>query len=54
MIWGNILCFRMIASNAVGKWEPSQLEPGQAFNSPQPLFKKLDIKIVEEERARLG
>ena len=42
------------ASKAIGKWEPSQLKAGQAFNAPQPLFKKLDVKIVDEERARLG
>ena len=42
------------ASKAIGKWEPSRLKAGQALNSPQPLFKKLDVKIVDEERARLG
>jgi len=36
-----------------GKWEPSRLAPGQPLNQPQPLFKKLDAGIVEEERARL-
>jgi methionyl-tRNA synthetase len=36
-----------------GKWEPSKLAAGQALNQPQPLFKKLDVSIVEEERARL-
>jgi len=41
-------------STATGKWQPSQIEPGQALNQPAPLFKKLDVKIVEEERARLG
>jgi methionyl-tRNA synthetase len=39
---------------AVGKWEPSQLKPGQKLNPPQPLFKKLESKIIEEERARLA
>jgi methionyl-tRNA synthetase len=39
---------------ASGRWEPSQLKPGQKFDSPKPLFRKLDISIVEEERARLG
>lgn len=37
-----------------GAWQPSQLRPGQPLPQPAPLFKKLDEKIVEEERARLG
>ena len=41
-------------AGAVGKWEPSQLKAGHKFNPPQPLFKKLEFKIVEEERARLA
>ncbi|MBT3321899.1 MAG: methionine--tRNA ligase [Anaerolineae bacterium] len=36
------------------QWKASQLKPGAAFNKPEPLFKKLDKEIVEEERARLG
>ena len=35
-------------------WQPSELIPGRLFNQPNPLFKKLDASIVEEERARLG
>ncbi len=35
-------------------WKPSELKPGTKLNQPAPLFKKLDEKIVEEERARLG
>jgi methionyl-tRNA synthetase len=41
-------------TGALGKWEPSNLQPGQKLVQPQPLFKKLDIKIVEEERSRMG
>jgi methionyl-tRNA synthetase len=41
-------------SEAIGKWEKSDLQPGKAFRKPEPLFKKLDINIVEEERQRLG
>jgi methionyl-tRNA synthetase len=37
-----------------GEWRPSELKPGMIFNKPEPLFKKLDQSIVEEERARLG
>lgn len=36
------------------QWKPSDLKPGQKLNQPGPLFKKLEEKIVEEERARLG
>ncbi len=39
---------------ATGKWEPSQLLPGQLLQSPQPLFPKLDPTLIEGERARLG
>lgn len=35
-------------------WKPSDLKPGQKLNQPGPLFKKLEEKVVEEERARLG
>jgi methionyl-tRNA synthetase len=36
------------------QWKPSELKPGQALNPPEPLFKKLDESVIEEERARLG
>ena len=36
------------------RWVPSQLEPGQPLRRPRPLFKKLDVEIVEQELARLG
>jgi methionyl-tRNA synthetase len=36
------------------RWQPSRLQPGQPLQPPAPLFKKLDITIVAEERARLG
>ncbi len=41
-------------TNAIGRWEPSELPPGQAFGSIEPLFVKLDDTIIDEERARLG
>ncbi len=41
-------------TQASGEWKLSQLSPGQAILQPSPLFRKLDQKIVEEERARLG
>ncbi len=35
-------------------WQESQLKPGQALNAPEPLIKKLDEKVAEEERQKLG
>ena len=35
-------------------WEPSIPEPGQRLLQPEPLFSKLDEKLVEEEAGRLG
>ncbi len=37
----------------VGRWAPSALPVGQALRAPQPLFKKLDERVVEEELARM-
>jgi methionyl-tRNA synthetase len=45
---------RYIPEKSTGRWQPSQLQPGTAFQKPIPLFQKLDASIVEEERARLG
>lgn len=39
---------------ASGRWEPSSLEPGWKLDKPEPLFRKLDPVIIDEERARLG
>lgn len=36
------------------KWAPSQLAPGQKLREPKALFKKLEEKIAEEEKAKLG
>ncbi len=46
------LCYD--ASELTGRWEPSQLPPGQPMRKPRPLFKKLDESIVEEELARMA
>jgi len=35
-------------------WRFHAPDPGRPFAEPQPLFKKLDPSIVEEEEARLG
>jgi methionyl-tRNA synthetase len=38
----------------VGRWEPSELPPGQKLREPKQLFKKLDAEtVVAEELARL-
>ncbi len=42
------------ATHAVGRWEPSDLLPGQKFGVIRPLFVKLDEAIIDSERARLG
>jgi methionyl-tRNA synthetase len=41
-------------TGAVGRWEPSQLAPGQTLLQPQPLFRKLEPVIIEEERKRMN
>jgi len=35
-------------------WAPSRLRAGTPMQKPEPLFKKLDASIIEEERGRLG
>jgi methionyl-tRNA synthetase len=37
-----------------GRWEPSELPPGQALRAPEPLYAKLDADVVvPEELARM-
>jgi methionyl-tRNA synthetase len=36
-----------------GRWQPTQLAPGQRLLPPNPLFEKLDESVVGEELARL-
>lgn len=43
-----------VDSGVVGRWEPSALPVGQALRDPQPLFRKLEPALIDEERARLG
>ena len=45
------LCFDN--SQAAGRWEPSQLPQGQPLRPPQPLFKKLEPEVAQQEVARL-
>jgi methionyl-tRNA synthetase len=46
-----VLCYDN--SQAVGRWEPSQLAPGQTLREPAPLFKKLEPEVAEQEIQRL-
>jgi methionyl-tRNA synthetase len=39
---------------AVGQWSRTPLPAGRELPKPQPLFKKLEESVVEEELARLG
>jgi methionyl-tRNA synthetase len=41
-------------SGVTAQWKPSQLPVGQALGPIAPLFEKLDPKITEEERSKLG
>lgn len=36
------------------QWKPSDLKPGTKLNQPAPLFKKLEIQVIDVERGRLG
>jgi methionyl-tRNA synthetase len=38
----------------VGHWQPSTLPIGRPIGKPQPLFKKLDERVIEEELARMA
>ncbi len=51
---GTHTALRYDPDGASGRWEPSKLKPGSELVNPQPLFKKLDVSIIEEERKRLG
>lgn len=51
---GAHIALRYDPTNASGEWKPSELKPGAKLNPPEPLFKKLDISIIAEERSRLG
>ena len=39
---------------AVGQWSRTEIPVGRTLPKPQPLFKKLDASVVEDELARLG
>lgn len=51
---GEHVALRYRPDRASGRWEPSHLPAGQLLQKPEPLFRKLDESILEEERQRLG
>jgi methionyl-tRNA synthetase len=48
------LALRYDASNAHGRWAPSDLAPGQALRQPGPLFLKLEPEVAEAEMERMS
>ncbi|NPV76179.1 MAG: methionine--tRNA ligase [Anaerolineae bacterium] len=51
---GEHLALHYYPEKASGRWAAERLQPGTRLQKPEPLFKKLDAAIIEEERARLG
>jgi methionyl-tRNA synthetase len=51
---GEHMTLRYDPTRATGEWKPSTLQPGDEFQKPGPLFKKLDISIIAAERERMG
>ena len=51
---GDHQVLRYKSEPAGGRWEPSQLPPGQRLEQPAPLFKKLEPEVAAQERARMG
>jgi len=45
------LCYD--STGASGEWTRSILPAGQRLRQPEPLFKKLDESLIEEEHARM-
>lgn len=45
---------RSMVREGLDLWQPVDLEADKEFLQPQPLFKKLDHSIVDDERGRLG
>ncbi|MCA9968954.1 MAG: methionine--tRNA ligase [Anaerolineales bacterium] len=41
-------------AGAVGAWQRQDVPPGRQLPQPEPLFRKLEDSLVEEELARLG
>jgi methionyl-tRNA synthetase len=53
----NVLRYRIGSKPGVdlhSHWKASELQPGVKLGPPSPLFKKLEVEVIEQERARLG
>ena len=48
------IALRYDGDAATGRWEPSDLKPGQALRQPAPLFTKLEPTVAEEEVERMA
>ena len=48
---GEHLVLRYDNRQAIGRWEPGTLAPGQALRQPAPLFVKLDENVPAQEAA---
>ena len=51
---GEHIALRYHPEKASGRWAASELAPGGTLIQPEPLFRKLDASIVDDERGRLG
>ena len=51
---GEHVALRYNPDRAGGCWQPSELKPGGLLEKPEPLFRKLDESILQDERGRLG
>jgi methionyl-tRNA synthetase len=50
-----VLRYRVVERDSISPyWKPSELQPGKKLNQPGPLFKKLEIQVIDVERERLG
>jgi methionyl-tRNA synthetase len=49
-----MLGFQGSVQDAGWMWDPHGLRPGQVLPKPEPLFAKLDARIVEQETHRIG
>ncbi|MCH7480376.1 MAG: hypothetical protein IIC79_03170, partial [Chloroflexi bacterium] len=51
---GEHTVLRYNADKASGAWQVSALKGGEAIEQPEPLYKKLEPSVADEERARMG
>ena len=51
---GTHTVLRYLAGDHHFDWQPSEIQPGRAFQKPSPLFKKLDPEVADQELERMG